>query len=640
MSFLSDEFVPYDCSNFQGDYWTRKSKRLKRELSLISEESCNQLKLEEKCLYCQKCIDDDEDEDVELCRFIKFRKLKKDYKGQLKPNGFQMTHECEKDDLEMWIPQKNDNNDLTKHDAKYLISHLFDSLKKIVDEEENLLSKFFDEMIAWKKFVKNSRELCDICKTTIFNVHFVCERCGFSVCIDCFNTDLKKVIVPFGGNENECTLCFGREDLQLKHTFILTQIIPGKFLKKLLQDAEPYNDSNYRYQSVYDENDTMEISKVKVDACTLKIAVFTPVKSEKTLTGRKKILPKPDLKKVKCENFLEGRLLVIDNNNIPDLTLFQSHWGRGKPVIVKDVHKVINPDLWNEQKFTEMFGSQKCELVNCLTSKRVRARYTQNSFWNGFSDLSARVENGALLKLKDWPPDEEFEKILPDQFADLLKALPICEYTQRKGKLNLVSHLPSTFVPPDLGPKLYCAYGSTMYPSNATTNLHLDVSDAVNILVKISVAQDKKTVSWLLHQDAVEAVKQAVDCEKQFKRISEDSSQVGAIWHIYKAKDTEKIRDFLKQVAKERNLVVKENEDPIHDQSWYLDNKLRQRLFEEKQVEGFAIVQCLGDVIFIPAGGKNSNLVSKTLNNTCVSVYTFVSLQHHIKLEICTVASR
>lgn len=45
--------------------------------------------------------------------------------------------------------------------------------------------------------------------------------------------------------------------------------------------------------------------------------------------------------------------------------------------------------------------------------------------------------------------------------------------------------------------------------------------------------------------------------------------------------------------------------DPIHDQSWYLDQVLRRRLYEEYGVQGWAIVQFLGDAVFIPAGAPH-----------------------------------
>ena len=131
--------------------------------------------------------------------------------------------------------------------------------------------------------------------------------------------------------------------------------------------------------------------------------------------------------------------------------------------------------------------------------------------------LTDPVHNSTrLLKLKDWPTGDDFHDKLPerynlfsfkhktvDRFEDLMNALPLPEYTQRDGKLNLVTSLPDFFVRPDLGPKMYNAYGkkdgatflildfqlllgTTTLPSCGTTNLHLDVSDAVNVLVYTS----------------------------------------------------------------------------------------------------------------------------------------------------------
>ena len=45
------------------------------------------------------------------------------------------------------------------------------------------------------------------------------------------------------------------------------------------------------------------------------------------------------------------------------------------------------------------------------------------------------------------------------RFHDLVQALPLPDYTRRDGKLNLTSSLPDFFVKPDLGPKMYNAYG-------------------------------------------------------------------------------------------------------------------------------------------------------------------------------------
>ena len=45
--------------------------------------------------------------------------------------------------------------------------------------------------------------------------------------------------------------------------------------------------------------------------------------------------------------------------------------------------------------------------------------------------------------------------------------------------------------------------------------------------------------------------------------------------------------------------------DPIHDQLIYLDSDLRRRLHNEYGVKGWAIAQCEGDAIFIPAGAPH-----------------------------------
>ena len=39
------------------------------------------------------------------------------------------------------------------------------------------------------------------------------------------------------------------------------------------------------------------------------------------------------------------------------------------------------------------------------------------------------------------------------------------------------------FNPPDLGPKMYNAYGLQIGRKQGTTNLHMDISDAVNVMV-------------------------------------------------------------------------------------------------------------------------------------------------------------
>ena len=45
--------------------------------------------------------------------------------------------------------------------------------------------------VKWKR-VYGVREMCDVCSTTIFNLHWTCGQCGFVACIDCFRERAKR----------------------------------------------------------------------------------------------------------------------------------------------------------------------------------------------------------------------------------------------------------------------------------------------------------------------------------------------------------------------------------------------------------------------------------------------------------------
>ncbi|XP_064817051.1 probable JmjC domain-containing histone demethylation protein 2C, partial [Oncorhynchus masou masou] len=109
------------------------------------------------------------------------------------------------------------------------------------------------------------------------------------------------------------------------------------------------------------------------------------------------------------------------------------------------------------------------------------------------------------------------------------------------------------------------------------------------------------------------------------KRLKDSSETPGALWHIYISKDVEKIKDFLHKVAKEQGAEISAEHDPIREPGRYLSRKLRQRLWEEHDVQGLTVVQFLGDSVLIPAGALHQvqNL------HSCVQVINdFVSPEH------------
>uniref|UniRef100_A0A8C1HEG5 Lysine-specific demethylase n=1 Tax=Cyprinus carpio carpio TaxID=630221 RepID=A0A8C1HEG5_CYPCA len=323
----------------------------------------------------------------------------------------------------------------------------------------------------------------------------------------------------------------------------------------------------------------------------------------------------------------DGRLLCLqDPSNSNNWKIFRECWKQGQPVLVSGIHKKLKEHLWKPESFSEEFGDQDVDLVNCrncaiISDVKVR------DFWDGFQVISKRLQGGdgqpMVLKLKDWPPGEDFRDMMPTRFDDLMVNLPLPEYTKRDGRLNLASRLPNFFVRPDLGPKMYNAYGliSTEDRKVGTTNLHLDVSDAVNVMVYVGIPegdgdQETKVMQTIEEGDVDDVTK---------RRVYEAKEKPGALWHIYAAKDAEKIRELLRKVGEEQGQENPPDHDPIHDQSWYLDQTLRRRLYEEYGVQGWSIVQFLGDAVFIPAGAPHQvhNLYS------CIKVAEdFVSPEH------------
>ncbi|KAJ2401605.1 hypothetical protein GGI23_001284 [Coemansia sp. RSA 2559] len=168
-----------------------------------------------------------------------------------------------------------------------------------------------------------------------------------------------------------------------------------------------------------------------------------------------------------------------------------------------------------------------------------------------------------ILKLKDWPTADDFATVLPKQFAQLMSALPFPQYTHRDGRFNMAARLPSEHVPPDLGPKMYCAYASSEDAGGVgTTNLHCDAADAVNIMAHCGPLAE--------------------------------GAPAAAVWDIYPSEAAGAIREFIGAPPK--------GGDAIHNQTTYLTLPDRRRLHEQFGVSGYRVLQNPGDAVFVPAG--------------------------------------
>ena len=153
---------------------------------------------------------------------------------------------------------------------------------------------------------------------------------------------------------------------------------------------------------------------------------------------------------------------------------------------------------------------------------------------------------------------------------------------------------------------MFCE-GLATRPKEGTTNLHLDISDAVNVMVYVGDNKNIQNgkVASEISQDILDAIDEVCNDEQTKQRVRENNERPGAIWHLFRADDADKIRELLTKVAKEQGQDVPDDHDPIHDQSWYLDEDLLDRLFREFGVQGWPILQCMGDAVFIPAGAPH-----------------------------------
>ncbi|KAI0699909.1 hypothetical protein C8T65DRAFT_522992, partial [Cerioporus squamosus] len=243
---------------------------------------------------------------------------------------------------------------------------------------------------------------------------------------------------------------------------------------------------------------------------------------------------------------------------------FASIWMQHQPIVVTHVDDDFQtrrtPDA-----FVERFGKMKCEVEDCDTGET-----TAESLANFFS-LFGQVWSPSRrsLKLKDWPPKNRFKELFPMLHKDFETAVPLPSYTTSSGVRNLASHFPENVTAPDLGPKMYNALSTICDDQHAgSTRLHLDLSDAVNVLL------------W------------ASD--------SPDGQRGYALWHIFAVEDRPQIRKYLRAAQIAKGITV--DGDPIHNQETYLTPTMLQELRTQYGVRPYTIRQSVGEAVFIPAG--------------------------------------
>ncbi|KAJ3411283.1 hypothetical protein HDV05_002429 [Chytridiales sp. JEL 0842] len=496
--------------------------------------------------------------------------------------------------------------------------------KLIHDEIEPFFASSTESNKAVYKpsFEKDGRYLCDTCSASIFLYYYCCCVCAREICWECYH-DLQtkdeylKDHTQYHEQDppeepNKTTETFDNftiefDDSDSISSYSSSSTGPNRSSKRRTNSRTQLKHSLYPQTSSFPEkHTTCKIDSVHLKEHMIPIHRFQVAEYEEMKTRMQTVERWVDYQKDELGNTaFDGRWMnILDREGVSirveerslelkrisaldekGYEVFLGEFSKGKPVLVYDCHKIPSSvenveerevgigEHWEPEWFLRNHGHEEALVANCETAGLGGMKVSR--FFEGFGKGEGSVKRKDVWKLPDWPTTTDFETKFPLHFADFYKMVPFAKYTARNGSLNIAARLDEIYLPPDLGPKMYIAYGSSddAGPRGfGTTPMHLDMADAVNIMMYSSSSP----------------------------ATSFENAKPAAIWHIYPYEALPRIHAFLQKLSAERNEPLSVN--PIHDQRFYLSSDFRTRLWKEHGVVGWTIPQNPGEAIYVPAG--------------------------------------
>ncbi|KAL2341967.1 hypothetical protein Fmac_009907 [Flemingia macrophylla] len=403
----------------------------------------------------------------------------------------------------------------------YLLCALLPVLKQIKEDHYvNIETKakikgkrISDILIKPDGFSCNEKNYCNYCKTPILDLHRSCLSCSYSVCLSCsqasqestseeINSSISKLPDKINArisskshlvddkaisNGNlidmsmlpECISCTGGDIVSCPpikfgdcgdSLLDLKYVFPLSWIKEMEVKAEEIVCS-------YDFPETLD----KNSSCSLCVG-----KDHKTSEYTQ--LQEAAQREDSNDNHLfYPSVLNFSSNHFEH---FQIHWGKGHPVVVRDVIRSTPNLSWDplvmfctylERSMTR-YENDKDLLEACLDWFEVEINVRQ--YFTG--SLKCQPKKNIwheMLKLKGWLSSQLFKEQFPAHFAEVIDALPIQDYMNPiSGLLNLAAHLPQGSTKHDIGPYVYISYGCADEEVDSVTNLCYDSYDMVNIM--------------------------------------------------------------------------------------------------------------------------------------------------------------
>ncbi|XP_021276047.1 lysine-specific demethylase JMJ25-like isoform X2 [Herrania umbratica] len=417
--------------------------------------------------------------------------------------------------------------------SRYLLQALLPYIKQFSQEQmkekviESKIQGMLPEQIQLKQAVclEDERVYCNNCRTSIVDFHRSCSNCNYDLCLTCCR-EIRDGHLQ--GGQKEVIMEYADRGFSYLHGAL--QCSMSSEVGKSLDSSEETNSKEHKAATSRwkeNENGSIPCAPKDLDGCgngLLELrCMFTENAIFELTEKAEKIAKALNLENVlefsnqqcPCYNSMgevrtgNGKLRkaafredATDNYlycpkakdiQTGDLKHFQRHWANGEPVIVSDVLENTSGLSWEPmvmwrafRQITHTKHDQQLEVkaIDCLDWSEVMVNIHQ--FFKGYTDGRFDIQSWPqILKLKDWPPSNEFEKLLPRHHVEFLRCLPFKEYTHSlSGILNMATKLPEKSLKPDMGPKSYIAYGVSqeLGRGDSVTRLHCDMSDAVNVL--------------------------------------------------------------------------------------------------------------------------------------------------------------
>jgi hypothetical protein len=115
------------------------------------------------------------------------------------------------------------------------------------------------------------------------------------------------------------------------------------------------------------------------------------------ILNKLKLIQKNESKKSKSAEYwnfnLKNEFIIIDNETLIQsedcVEIFENEWTKKRPLLIKNLHKNINMDLWSPESFMNDFGQTSVNLVDCKTDTVIMG-YPMTIFWKGFENTKGK----------------------------------------------------------------------------------------------------------------------------------------------------------------------------------------------------------------------------------------------------------